>query len=57
MMAMGKIRRARSVAALMQAVARKKAVKLMHFPVVMEKSQYFAMGWHTQAKPKAASKL
>lgn len=53
----GKTKSARSVAALIQAVLKKKASRLMQEPVVMLKSQYFSMGWHTQAKPNAASKL
>lgn len=43
-MKIGSTSSARSVAALMQAVARKNALRLMHFPVRMEKSQYLAMG-------------
>lgn len=53
----GKTNSARSVAALIQAVLKKKASRLMQEPVVMLKSQYFSMGWHTHAKPNAASKL
>lgn len=53
----GKMRSDKSVAALMHAVARKLAFRLMHRPVVMLKSQYFAIGWQTQRKPNAASML
>lgn len=57
MMKIGNTRRVRSVAALMQPIAKKYAFILTQDPVVMVKSQYFAMGWQTHAKPKAEIRL
>jgi len=57
MMKSGSTKSAMSVAAFIQAVARKKAFRSMQEPVVILKSQYFAMGWHTHRKPKAAGTL
>lgn len=53
----GSMSSTKSVAALIQAVARKYWLRLMHLPVMMEKSQYFSMGWQTHAKPNALSVL
>lgn len=57
MMKRGNTKSARSVPAFIQAVARKKAFRSMQEPVVILKSQYFAIGWHTHKKPKAARTL
>lgn len=47
----------KSVAALIHALAKNKALRSTQDPLVMLKSQYFSLGWHTQAKPNAARLL
>lgn len=48
MMNKGSNSRSRSVAALIHAVARKNALRLIHDPIVILKSQYFSIGWEDE---------
>ena len=52
----GRIRKVRSVAELIQPVTKKNMFPSRHDPVVIEKSQYFAIGLQIHVKVKAASK-